>query len=122
MLFGDAHSNLTSSAASILRSDPGWMVPEHWRVELVSVVRGLLLGGRIDEARARRAILWLKQASVLIEDSREHLQRMWQLRNNVSAYDAAYIAVAEAHGITLVTADQRIARAGVAKCPIHVIR
>jgi len=37
-------------------------------------------------------------------------QRMWELRENVTAYDAAYIALAEALGATLITADQKLAQ------------
>ncbi len=46
---------------------------------------------------------------------------MWQVRDNLSAYDAAYVAAAEVRDATLVTADARIARAGVARCPIRTI-
>jgi len=45
---------------------------------------------------------------------------MWQLRPNLSVYDAGYIAVAEGH-VTLVTADVRLQLAGVARCPIQVV-
>ena len=43
-------------------------------------------------------------------------------RANLSPYDAGYVAVAESHDLTFVTADVRIAKAGVARCPIRVIR
>jgi predicted nucleic acid-binding protein len=46
---------------------------------------------------------------------------MWELRSNLSTYDAGCVAVAEAHDVTLVTADARIAKAGVARCAVRVI-
>lgn len=38
-----------------------------------------------------------------------------------AAYDAGHVAAAEAHDFTLVTADVRIARAGVARCPVRTL-
>lgn len=49
------------------------------------------------------------------------LPRMWELRGNISGYDAAYVAAAEAYNCTLVTTDARLSRAGVAHCPIDLI-
>lgn len=50
------------------------------------------------------------------------LGRMWELRDNVSAYDAAYVAVAEALEVPLLTADGRLARAPGPRCTITVVR
>ena len=49
------------------------------------------------------------------------LGRVWQLRENVTAYDAAYVALAEALGCALLTADRRSARASGPACPITVV-
>lgn len=49
------------------------------------------------------------------------LARIWALRENVSAYDATYVALAEALGCALVTADVRLARAPGATCPVTVV-
>ncbi|MHB1446061.1 MAG: type II toxin-antitoxin system VapC family toxin, partial [Acidimicrobiales bacterium] len=50
------------------------------------------------------------------------LSRVWQLRMNLSAYDATYVALAEASGCALLTADARLAAAPGVKCPVLVVR
>lgn len=49
------------------------------------------------------------------------LHRVWALRHNVSAYDAAYVALAELLDCALVTADGRLSRAAGVRCPITVV-
>jgi predicted nucleic acid-binding protein len=49
------------------------------------------------------------------------LDRVWQLRDNLSAYDATYVALAEQLGCALLTADQRLAGAPGLRCPITVV-
>jgi hypothetical protein len=49
------------------------------------------------------------------------LGRVWQLRDNLSAYDACYVALAEQLGCALLTADQRLACAPGTRCPITVV-
>ena len=49
------------------------------------------------------------------------LSRIWELRANVSAYDASYIALAESLDCTMLTADRRLARAPGPECPITVV-
>ena len=50
------------------------------------------------------------------------LQRVWELRDNLSAYDAGYVALAESLGCGLLTADARLARASGVRCPVTIIR
>ena len=49
------------------------------------------------------------------------LRRVWELRGNVSAYDACYLALAEALDATLLTADARLAAAPGMRCRIEVM-
>lgn len=49
------------------------------------------------------------------------LDRMWELRDNLSAYDASYIALAELLDCNLLTADARLSRAAGVRCPITVV-
>ena len=49
------------------------------------------------------------------------LDRVWQLRENLSAYDAGYVALAEALGCSLLTADARISQAPGLPCTVTVV-
>lgn len=122
LLHGDFTADpRTGAAAELLRGDPNWVVPEHWRTEVLAGTRGLLRGCKIRLSDAEAAVGWLQRVTTLTAATTPHLNRMWQLRSNLNAYDAGYVAVAESYGVTLVTADVRIARAGVARCPVQVV-
>ena len=49
------------------------------------------------------------------------LDRIWELRENVTVYDGAYIALAELIGATFLTADVRLARSPGTRCEIEVL-
>ena len=49
------------------------------------------------------------------------LGRIWELRDNLSAYDASYAALAEQLGCALLTADRRLSRAPAIGCPITLV-
>jgi len=49
------------------------------------------------------------------------LLRSWQLRSNLTSYDACYVALAEALSCTLLTADERLSRAPGIRCEVEVI-
>ena len=73
----------------------------------------------------RRAVLALADLGTLPLRRAPHrplLARCWELRDNLTIYDAAYIAVAEALGVLLLTADARLAKAPGPTCTIEVLR
>lgn len=49
------------------------------------------------------------------------LERVWELRVNLSAYDASYVALAESLGCPLLTADVRLGRSAGLHCPVTVV-
>lgn len=109
------------AARDTLRADPAWAAPEHWTVEVFSALRGLWLGGKLSDARVEQAVRLLTRAEVAVVTTRPLLPRLWELRHSLTGHDAAYVAAAEVLDCALVTTDARIARAAVARCPIHLV-
>lgn len=95
--------------------------PELIDLEVVSVLRRLLAAGHVDERRAALALQDLTDLPLQRAPHRALLTRIWELRNNVTAYDAAYVALAEALGTTLLTADGRLAAAPGLRCEVVVL-
>ena len=85
--------------------------PELLDAEIVHVLRKAVLRGRLEEARALMAIDDLALWPVERLPHREFARSAWQHRHNVSAYDAFYVAVADALALPLLTADGRLSRA-----------
>lgn len=107
-------------ARAALARDVQWAAPEHWKAEVFSVVRGLALGGKISTDHADRALQRLPRIGVDHVPLDPLLPRMWQLRRQISGYDAAYLALAVARDLTLITADARLARAAVGHCRVEL--
>ena len=110
------------AARDALTADNRWIMPEHWAVEVLSVIRGQLLGGRIGAAHADDAVDAVADIDPEIPPTRLLVPRIWSLRGNLTTYDAAYVAAAEKYGCTLVTADGKLARATGIACAIELIR
>lgn len=95
--------------------------PDLLRIEVMSVICRHLRTGALSAAQSERAVEDLIDLPVSIYPSAHVLRRAWQLRDNVSPYDACYVALAEALGCPLLTADVRLANAPGARCAIEVI-
>lgn len=90
-------------------------------VEVVHALRSNVRRGTLDAARATRAIEDLARSGIVRVPHRRLLPRMWELRDNLTAYDASYVALAEVLGVTLVTADARVAAAPGIRCDVEVL-
>lgn len=85
--------------------------PTQLDYEVVSTLRGLTLGGHVSAARAGDLLTDFDDLPVQRWPFVDGLRRRaFQLRDNVSPYDAAYVALAEALECPLLTRDYRLAR------------
>jgi len=109
------------SCRATLRSDSQWIVPEHWLIEVLSVIRGNLIGGKIAAAHASDAAAAAAEMNPVVAPTRIIASRIWELRNNLTTYDAGYVAAAEQYRCALVTTDGRLARATGIRCPVTLI-
>lgn len=109
------------TARAALAKDEHWAAPDYLIIEVVSVIRGRHLGGKLGHDRAADALAALGQVLVDHVDLVPLLGRVWELRANLSAYDAGYVAAAETLGSALVTADARLAKANGPRCEIILL-
>lgn len=108
-------------ARAILRDD-AVVCPHLADSEVLHALRAQVLRGEITSVDAERVVTVWGRLGIERVGVRGLLGRIWELRDNVSAYDATYVAVAEATGASLVTADARLARAPGPRCAITVVR
>jgi predicted nucleic acid-binding protein len=98
-----------------------WMsAPDLLDYEVLNVLRKMVLRKDIDVELAESCRLALADLRLSRYPLTEEMaERVWELRNGLSAYDAAYVVLAEHLGVPLITADRRLARAAM---PLSAIR
>ena len=102
------------------REDDGLHVPHLFEIEVLNALRHHALRHGISEGRGLELLEDLTTMSVSRYPHTAMLPRFWELRANVSAYDAAYIALAETLEAPLVTRDARLARAPGIRAEVEV--
>ena len=90
-------------------------------VEVAQVVRRYASSGEISADRGRTALADLQDVPMQRYPHGLLLERVWELRHNLTAYDAAYVALAEALGASLLTRDRRLGTAAGPYAAINVI-
>src|ERR1700760_1462037 len=88
--------------------------------EVISALLGLMRGQKISEREADAALSSYRAFPIERQDVLPLWPRLKSLHANLSAYDAQYVALAEALHTPLITADARIQRSGVARCQVEV--
>lgn len=78
--------------------------------EVANALRSNVRAGKVDDARAADALVDLGTLPLERHPLWPLLERVWQLRHNLSAYDATYVALAEALDAPLLTCDERLAK------------
>ncbi|MGI9016955.1 MAG: type II toxin-antitoxin system VapC family toxin [Euzebya sp.] len=96
--------------------------PDLIDLETTSVLRRLARIGQLDQRRAELALTDLVELPLRRASPRPLIRRCWELRHNLTVYDAAYVAVAEALEVRLLTADARLANASGARCEIELLQ
>lgn len=90
----------------------GVAAPHHIDVEITSALRGQVLGGKLAEGVALNRLGAFLAWPVERVPLRGLAPRIWELRHAMSAYDAAYVALAEVTGRPLVTCDAKLLSGG----------
>ncbi len=89
-------------------------------VEMLHALRGLVLRGDVSRSRGEEvredfaSLRWSRYSHVPC------LDRIWELKDNLTAYDAAYVALAETLSAPLITTDARLARASGIRAEVEV--
>ena len=107
-------------ARSALVSQPIMHGPAVLKAETISGLRGLESRGRISEAESFRALDRVRRLPVRSYPVDPFIDRIWELRRNLSVYDAWYVALAETLDTSLATLDLRLASASGPTCEFMV--
>jgi predicted nucleic acid-binding protein len=89
--------------------------------EVASGLRRMALHGSVSAQAAWTALDTWRRLGVVRHPAVGLLERIWTLRDSLSAYDATYVALAEALGCGLLTADRRLGRASEVTCPVTLV-
>ena len=96
--------------------------PDLVDVETVSVLRRRWLAGDLSDERFRGAVDDLLALPITRFPVGPFMVRAFELRANITAYDACYVALAEALDCPLITADRRLANAPMTTCETEVLQ
>ncbi len=108
----------TPELVSAMARSGHWVVPEHFRLEAFNAIRGIWLGRKLDDDGLERATHRLQVLDLDVWPTAPLLPRIRELAANVTAYDAAYLALAEELSCPLVTADEKFARVPGIRCRV----
>ena len=89
--------------------------------EVIHALRRMTTSGRISTAAAETAVAGFRLLAIRRRPVSPLLDRMWELRHNLSGYDATYVALAEAIDEPLLTTDRRLATAPEIRCQVRVV-
>ena len=97
------------------------LAPQSLGVEVMQALRRKVFAGESDERQASLAIRNVMELPIVLMPFEPFVERIWNLRHNVSAHDAWYVAIAETFGIPLATTDRRLANATGPLCEFRVL-
>jgi predicted nucleic acid-binding protein len=112
---------LNDGNARQLVGSEGLHAPHLIDTEIVSALRRLVHIGTLSAEDGPRCLQTWSQLAVIRYPAGPLLQRIWELREQISAYDAMYVALAELLDCALVTADAHLSRASGRRCAVTVV-
>ncbi len=114
-------SGAGARARERLRQDPDLHVPHLLDVEVTAALRRRVHLGQTESHTAVEVLADLADLAATRWDHEPLLRRVWELRENITAYDACYVVLAEMLDAELVTSDLRLARAPGLRCTVDVL-
>ena len=96
-------------------------VPHLIDSEVASGVRRRVIAAQLSAAAGWTALDTWRRLGMTRYPAYVMLDRVWELRDNLSSYDATYVALAELLNCSLLTADNRLGRARGVRCPILLV-
>ena len=116
-----ADDNSDGDAARMGLRGHALAAPELIDLEVASVWRRQVMAGPLHARRADLAVADLLALPLRQIPHRQLITRCWELRQNLTPYDAAYVALAELLDAVLVTGDKRLSRSPGLRCRVQVI-
>lgn len=92
------------------------IAPDLALVEATNIVRRLELAGKLERLEAAEAAATLTDIDLELLPFAPFAERVWELRANLTSFDALYVAIAERLGIGLATLDRKLARSSGPRC------
>ena len=104
-----------------LSREPALHAPELLPLEVASALRRFVLAGQVGERVARTALGMVAELPLTLYPHVVLLSRIWELRANLTVCDAAYVALAEALEVPLITSDARLSQAPGIRCSVELV-
>lgn len=121
LVFAVAYSGAVFELASSMLKEETVAAPHLIDLETLNAIKQLERGGFIDPPSAEASAIDAFLMPVLRYDHRPLVARSWELRHNLSIYDASYVALAEMLKVPLVTADSAFAETPGINCEVQLL-
>ena len=119
LLLGSASAHLIENR--LFGSGRTFHAPQLLLLEVAQVLRRHELRGQMRPERTQQALADLAALPIFLHPHSHLLPRVWELRHNLTAYDAVYVALAEFLGAPLLTRDRRLANAAGHRTRIDLV-
>jgi predicted nucleic acid-binding protein len=110
------------AAREALRDQNILQAPAIFPAEVASGLTSMVAAGELPEPRAKGALEQLRVVRADLYPFMPFITRVWELKENLTVYDAWYVALAERLDCSFLTADERLASAPGPRCPVEYVR